>query len=149
MNSHFRNCLRYPVLPFNMDRYPHKKWLARPSYFYNEDAYADKNASSYWDGPQFWSATQRALFMMTSSNGNIFRVTGPLCGEFTGHRWIPLRKAGDAELWYFLWHGWVNSRDTRDLRHHRAHYDVTVMLRFVTLCLLMVNLPKSFTVSIH
>ena len=24
--------------------------------------------------------------MMTSSNGNIFRDTGPLCGEFTGHR---------------------------------------------------------------
>ena len=24
--------------------------------------------------------------MMTSSNGNIFRVTGPLCGEFTDHR---------------------------------------------------------------
>ena len=23
-------------------------------------------------------------FMMTSSNGNIFRVTGHLCGEFTG-----------------------------------------------------------------
>ena len=28
--------------------------------------------------------------MMTSSNGNIFRITGPLCGEFTGLRWIPL-----------------------------------------------------------
>ena len=41
--------------------------------------------------------------MMTSSNGNIFRVTGPLCGEFTGHRWIPLTKASDAELWCFLW----------------------------------------------
>ena len=27
--------------------------------------------------------------MMTSSNGNIIRVTGLLCGEFTGHRWIP------------------------------------------------------------
>ena len=26
--------------------------------------------------------------MMTSSNGNIFRVAGPLCGEFTGHRWL-------------------------------------------------------------
>ena len=25
---------------------------------------------------------------MTSSNGNIFRVTGHLYGEFTGHRWI-------------------------------------------------------------
>ena len=24
------------------------------------------------------------VFMMTSSNGNIFRVTGHLCGEFTG-----------------------------------------------------------------
>ena len=41
--------------------------------------------------------------MMTSSNGNIFRVTGPLCGEFTGPRWIPRTKAGDAELWCFLW----------------------------------------------
>ena len=41
--------------------------------------------------------------MMTSSNGNIFRVTGPLCGEFTGHRWIPLTKASDAELCCFLW----------------------------------------------
>ena len=25
------------------------------------------------------------IHMMTSSNGTIFRVTGPLCGEFTGH----------------------------------------------------------------
>ena len=41
--------------------------------------------------------------MMTSSNGNIFRVTGPLCGEFTGHRWIPRTKASNAELWCFLW----------------------------------------------
>ena len=44
------------------------------------------------------------LLMMTSSNGNIFRFTGPLCGEFTGHRWIPLTKAGDATLWCFLSH---------------------------------------------
>ena len=42
--------------------------------------------------------------LMTSSNGNIFRVTGPLCGEFTGHRWIPLTKASDADLWCFLWY---------------------------------------------
>ena len=34
--------------------------------------------------------------MMTSSNGSIFRVTGHLCGEFTGHRWIPHTKASDA-----------------------------------------------------
>ena len=40
--------------------------------------------------------------MMTSSNGNIFRVTGHLCGEFTGPRWIPCTKASDAELWCFF-----------------------------------------------
>ena len=39
-----------------------------------------------------------STIMMTSLNGNIFRVTGHLCGEFTGHWWIPLTKAGDAEL---------------------------------------------------
>ena len=27
--------------------------------------------------------------LMTSSNGNIFRFTGPLWGESTGHQWIP------------------------------------------------------------
>ena len=29
---------------------------------------------------------------MTSSNGSIFRVTDPLCGEFTSHVWIPHTK---------------------------------------------------------
>ena len=43
------------------------------------------------------------IIMMTSSNDNIFHVTGPLCGEFTGHRWIPRTMASDAELWCFLW----------------------------------------------
>ena len=42
-------------------------------------------------------------FMMTSSNGDIFRVTGLLCGEFTGRRWIPPTKASDTELWCFRW----------------------------------------------
>ena len=40
--------------------------------------------------------------MMTSSSGNIFRITNHLCGEFTGHRWNPHTNASDAELWYFL-----------------------------------------------
>ena len=70
--------------------------------------------------------------MMTSSNGNIFRVTGHLCGEFTGPRWIPRTKASDAGLWCFLlirvWiNGWVNNGETGDLRRYRAHYDVIVM----------------------
>ena len=40
--------------------------------------------------------------MMTSSNQNVFRVTGPFCGEFTGHRWIQRTKASDAERWCFF-----------------------------------------------
>ena len=76
--------------------------------------------------------TPIAFFTMTSSNGNIFRVTGPLCGEFTGHRSLPRTKASDAELWCFLWsapwgNGWVNNREAGDLRRQRAHYDVIVM----------------------
>ena len=45
---------------------------------------------------------RKPVHMMTSSSGNIFRVTGPLCGKFTGHRWISFSKASDAELWCFL-----------------------------------------------
>ena len=48
-----------------------------------------------------WTVTLYA--MMTSSNGNIFRVTGLLWWEFTCHRWILLIKASDAELWCFRW----------------------------------------------
>ena len=47
--------------------------------------------------------TQVLIIMMTSWNGNIFRVTGHLCGEFTGPRWIRHTKASDAELWCLLW----------------------------------------------
>ena len=52
------------------------------------------------DGIQPWRLSHS---MMTWSTGNIFRVTGPLCGEFTGHRWISRTKASDAEFWCFLW----------------------------------------------
>ena len=53
--------------------------------------------------PWYGVYKKRILPMMTSSNGNFFRVTGHLCGEFTGPRWIPRTKASDAELWCFLW----------------------------------------------
>ena len=38
--------------------------------------------------PRLYSTT-----MMASANGNILRVTGSLCVEFTGHRWIPLTRS--------------------------------------------------------
>ena len=88
-----------------------------------------------------WCHTVSQIFgsgnMMTSSNGNIFRVTGHLCGEFTGDQWIP-RANGQwrGALIFSLtcaWiNGWVNTCETGDLRHHNAHYDVTVMNGLVT-----------------
>ena len=54
--------------------------------------------------------------MMTSSNGNIFRVTDSLWGEFAGHRWVPLTKASNADLWCFFYlrlHKWLNKQSRR------------------------------------
>ena len=59
--------------------------------------------------------------MMTSSNGNIFRITGTFCvnspvtGKFPSQR--PVTR-----------NGWANNRDAGDLRRNHAHYDVTVMV---------------------
>ena len=51
-----------------------------------------------WSLTSFWKAiilvpAVKQSFIMTSSNGNIFRVTGPLYWDFTGYQWIPLTKA--------------------------------------------------------
>ena len=82
--------------------------------------------SCYWPITSF-------LFMMMSSNGNIFGVTGPLCGEFTAHWWITPQTGQWHEALVFslicaLTIGCSNNRDIGDLRRHHAQYDVTVML---------------------
>ena len=46
-------------------------------------------------------------FMMTSSNGNIFRVTGSLCGEFTGE--FPAQRPVTQSFDVFL-HLYLNKR---------------------------------------
>ena len=78
--------------------------------------------NAWWDMPH-------VHIMVTSSNGNIFRVTGPLSKEFTGYRWIPNTKASDAEFDVFFdlhlnkrlskqsWGWWFD-----------AHYDAIVMI---------------------
>ena len=65
---------------------------------------------------------------MTSSNGNIFCVTGPLCGEFTGDRWIPITKASvfvDFRLIKRLskqsWGWWFETPSRSLWRHCNAH----------------------------
>ena len=62
---------------------------------------------------------------MTSSNGTISRVTGPLCGEFTGPGEFPTQRP--VPLICIWINGWVNNREAGDLRRYRGHYDVNVM----------------------
>ena len=82
---------------------------------------------------------------------NIFRITGHLCEEFTGHRRFPCTKTSEAELWCFFicaWtYGWVNNREAGDLRRHRAHYDVIVMYSVKCMCYLRLE-NKAIVVSI-
>ena len=72
------------------------------------------------------------MVMMTSSNGNIFHVTGHLYGII--HR-SPVNSPHKGQwrraLMFILIcariNGWVNNCEAGDLRRKRAHYDVVVM----------------------
>ena len=59
-------------------------------------------------------------------------VIGPFCGEFTGHRLIPHKDQWRGALMFCLIcvriNGWVNNWEAGDLRCHRAHYGITVMV---------------------
>ena len=83
--------------------------------------------------PRFLSYKDNSPFhMTTSSDGIFFRIIGPSCGVFTGHRWIPLKKGQSCGSLMFpliraRTNGWINSRDAGDLGRHLAYYDVTVM----------------------
>ena len=76
--------------------------------------------------------------MMTSSKGNIFRVTDHLCGEFTGHRWSLRTKACNAEIWFFsLICAWINcglnSLEAGDLRRYdqlHLNENVDILTKF-------------------
>ena len=68
---------------------------------------------------------------MTSSNGYIFRVSGHLCGEFTGPVISPQKCQWRGALVFSLSCVWincsVNTCEAGDFTRYRAHYDVTVM----------------------
>ena len=71
--------------------------------------------------------------MMTSSNGSIFRVTGPLWRESTGHRWISLTKVSNAELWCCFSCADEQTAEKTDAMlliwdAHGAHCDVTEII---------------------
>ena len=66
------------------------------------------------------------LRMMTLSNGNIFRVTDPLCREVTDDKgqWRGALVFSLISTWT---NGWVNNQDAGDLKRHHTHYVFIVM----------------------
>ena len=79
----------------------HARWLRQTKaidWSFSRNFYLPLNLN-YGDSP----TSLQFNFMMTSSNGNIFRVTGHLCREFTVPWWNPHTMASDAKLWCFLW----------------------------------------------
>ena len=84
-----------------------------------------------------WSdALCDSVYMMMSSNGSIFCVTGYLCGEFTGLRWIPPKKCQwrGALMFFFHLHlnkrlskqswGWWFETPSRPLWRHRNVHEI-------------------------
>ena len=74
----------------------------------------------------FWSRN-----MMTSSNGNIFRVTGLVWGIRRSPVNSPHKGQCRGVSMFSMICAWingiVNNREVVDLRRHRTYYDVTVM----------------------
>ena len=67
-------------------------YISKSKWFWNDMCCNCTNrpvVCEYWPCP----------VIMTASNGNIFRFTGHLCGEFTGHWGFPRIKASDTELY--------------------------------------------------
>ena len=54
----------------------------------------------------------------------------PITGEFPSQR--PVTSSLMFSLISAWTNGWVNNRNAGDLRHHRAHYDVTVMDNYIS-----------------
>ena len=96
---------------------------------------AKERSKSLWIVPWMIHAVQDLssfciCFMMTSSNGNIFRVPGHLCGEFTDPRWIPAQRPVTRSFDVFFdlhlnkrlskqWWGWWFETPSCPLWRHR------------------------------
>ena len=79
----------------------------------------------YKESESRFHSRKSSMHTMTSSSGNVFRVTGHLCG------WIPAQSpvAQSFDIFFdLLWiNGLVNTVEACDLRRHRAHYDATLI----------------------
>ena len=70
----------------------------------------------------WWRHQMKIFFALLALCGGNSLVTG----EFPRQR--PVTRSFDISLICAWINGWVNNRDAGDLRRHRAHYDVTLMV---------------------
>ena len=92
--------------------------------------------------------------MMTSSNGNILRATGPLCGEFTGPSEFPTQRPVTRSFVVFFdlrrnkrlskqpW-GWRFETPSRSLWRHRNEEAGYVVVRMTQ------TVPKSWSLKVN
>ena len=83
-------------------RYMSRNYVTRPQCFINEIS-----LKCSWRSSSKVFIGSGNLLTTNSHDGVIKLKHFPRywpCGEFTAHRWIPLTKAIDAELWCFLWY---------------------------------------------
>ena len=82
-----------------------------------------------------WKVPNQApvCYTMTSSQMETFSAllafcagNSPATGEFPSQRPVTWSFGGFCFICTWV-NGWINQRETGDLRHHRAHYDVIVM----------------------
>ena len=95
--------------------------------------------------------------MMTSSNGNIFRVTGPLCGEFTGPGEVPTQRPVTRSFDVFFdlhpnkrlskqWWGWWFETQSCPLWRHRNDYILPARVSYSEVSILFYILVVCFRV---
>ena len=78
----------------------------------------------------FSNTTLSTTSTMTSSDGNVFRLTDPKWAKWpaTGgcHSQMPVTQNVDVSLIFAGTNGWANNRDAGDLMRHCVRYGVTV-----------------------
>ena len=103
------------------------------------------SAAAKWNSQTSPEIPTYSHYIMTSSNGNIFRVTGPFVrGIHRSPVSSPHKGQWRGGLMFSLICAWinacVNNRGAGDLRRHRTHYDVIVMkTRELSVCKLSLH----------
>ena len=95
-----------------------------------------------WHRDQWVYSTTVTEFMMTSSNGNILCVTGPMWEESTGHRWIPSQRPVTQSFDIFFdlrLNKRLSKQSRRRLFETQSNHSLGLMSRFIWTKIFIIN----------